>query len=109
MKIGNVGAGDEKDQADNAEENEKGLAHWVGEDFTKGNELDRVAGGDHVLLVDVVHDAEDVGLGLGDRYARPEAADDIEVVRLAIGAELALPVGEGVEDFRNDVDRIDQS
>src|SRR5713226_1978155 len=41
------------------------------------------------------------------RAAGLEAADDVEIVGFAVGADISLPLGKGAEDFGNDVDGID--
>ena len=42
-----------------------------------------------------------------ERDAGLEAADDVQVVGFAVGADIALPVRKGAKDFGNDVNRID--
>jgi hypothetical protein len=60
-----------------------------------------------VLLVDAVHDPGNVGLRLRKRDTGLETTNDIEIVRFAVSANFALPVGEGAEDFGNYVDGVD--
>jgi len=83
------------------------LTHRAGEELAERNELHSMAGACGVLLVDAAHDAGNVGLRLRKRDAGLETADDIEIVRFAVSANFALPVGEGAKDFRNNVDGVD--
>jgi hypothetical protein len=106
-EIGDVGAGDEQYQTDDSEQHEKRLTHRAGEELAERNKLNSVAGALGVLLMDALHNAGNVGLCLRQRHTRLETANDIEVVVFAVGAEFAFPIGEGAEDFRNNVDGID--
>ena len=106
-EIGDVGAGDQKYQADDPEQDEQRLTHRASEQFAEWNELDRVAGGFSMLLADAVHDAGNIGLCLGERNSRLETANDVEVMVFAISAEFAFPIGGGAEDFGNDIDGVD--
>src|SRR4030095_10210882 len=78
-KIGNVGAGDQEYQTNDAEQDEECLTHRASEQLAQRNELYSVASGLGVLLADAVHNAGNVGLCLGKGDTGLEAADDVQV------------------------------
>jgi hypothetical protein len=66
-----------------------------------------MAGGNGILLMQSIENAIDVRLCLPQRDAGLQTADNIQIVRVTVGAELALPIGGGAEHLRNGIDGID--
>jgi len=85
-KIGDVGASDEQNEADGADQCEQGRANVAGELLAKRNgegaKLGVLLG---VLLFELFGDDGKVGVGGGEGDARFEAGDDVKVVAAVIG------------------------
>ena len=106
-QVGDIGASDQQDESDDAEQYHEGLAHRPGRKLAKRNQKHIVARGDGILLVQARNDGVDIALRLRERDAVLEAADDVQIVGFAVGADISLPVGKGAENFRDNVNRID--
>jgi len=93
-QVGDIGAGDQQNEADDGEQYHEGLAHGPGRKLAQRNQKHIVARGDGILLVQARNDGVDIALCLRERDAGLEAADNGEVMGFAIGADISLPVGK---------------
>ncbi len=110
QQVGDVGAGDQQDEPDRAEQHVEGRADVGDHLLAEAANVERLVLVEHapVLLLVLLGRHLQPGGGLGDRHAGLQLAGDVEVVALVVGVEIELEghphVGVGAE--LADVERL---